>query len=600
VLRLGLGLAVLAVIALAYVDLRREEARALDDFVAEQQALARSTAATMSARVEALFDELELAARTGQTARARVVTEDGLDGAVVLPGEGRRRVFRVHEDGRTASLDLDLDELFAVSEQAVIATNVPQRLVLLDAVHPTALGAGVEPRFDAPGVTALLAKMHAGGAGMVLLDRPAADALGLQPRLAVAAYAPVRSRVGQWSVAFVRSARRVRDRARLAGWRLFAAAGIASALVAVFGLVLGRRERQKLELEQKLRLAETTSALRERSEQVMEVLPLGVMALDRDGRIASVNPWLASRGIAAGGTIASAFPDARQALERIVAEARTSRQPSAHVDVGLLVAGGRRELDVYAIPLARPSQDADCFVVLHDRTDERRLARDLVRAEKLGTIGTLAAGVAHEVGTPLGIISGRAEQLLERTQDESLRKPLTSILAQVDKVGNTIRQLLDFARVRPVEAQPIGPAQALQGAAALLEHRFKQHGVELAVEAPPTTVPVSADPGQLEQVLVNLLVNACDACEKGGHVWARAAERDGHVAISISDDGAGIAPEHLPLVLDPFFTTKKRGQGTGLGLSVVADIVRNHGGSLEIDSQPGAGTTVRVLLPRAA
>jgi len=111
--------------------------------------------------------------------------------------------------------------------------------------------------------------------------------------------------------------------------------------------------------------------------------------------------------------------------------------------------------------------------------------------------------------------------------------------------------------------------------------------------------PLAADRGQLEQVLVNLLMNACDACAPGGHVTARARAADEGVLLEIVDDGSGIAPEHLPSVLDPFFTTKKRGQGTGLGLTIAADIVKNHGGTLTIDSTPGQGTTVRVVWPKA-
>jgi signal transduction histidine kinase len=228
------------------------------------------------------------------------------------------------------------------------------------------------------------------------------------------------------------------------------------------------------------------------------------------------------------------------------------------------------------------------------------LQRDLIRAEKLATIGTLAAGVAHEIGTPLGIISGRAEALLAKASDEATKKALSSIIAQVDKVSTTIRQLLDFSRLRPVEAGAVPPAQALSSAAALLEHRFKSAKVELSVDAAPTVPPMLADPGQLEQVLVNLLMNACDACQPGGHVVARAAEGSDGVRVDIVDDGVGIPAENLGAVLDPFFTTKKRGQGTGLGLTIAADIVKNHGGSLELESTVGVGTTVHIVLPRAS
>ena len=252
------------------------------------------------------------------------------------------------------------------------------------------------------------------------------------------------------------------------------------------------------------------------------------------------------------------------------------------------------------MPLARPLPDADCFVVLHDRTALRQLERNLVRAEKLATIGTLSAGVAHEVGTPLGIISGRAEQLLARAEDDVVKKGLSSILNQVDKMSTTIRQLLDFARARPVEVGAVSAAHALGQAAALLEHRFRQANVALSVEAPPSLPQLAADRGQLEQVLVNLLINACDACQKGGAVVARAkAAAENELVLEIADDGCGIPPEQLAAVFDPFFTTKKRGQGTGLGLSIAADIVKNHGGRLILDSQVGVGTIARVYWPQA-
>jgi signal transduction histidine kinase len=207
------------------------------------------------------------------------------------------------------------------------------------------------------------------------------------------------------------------------------------------------------------------------------------------------------------------------------------------------------------------------------------------------------------VGTPLGIISGRAEQLLTRVPDgetgEPMRKGLSSILGQVDKLSTTIRQLLDFARSRPVTVEAVSAATAVGAAASLLEHRFRQAKVVLSTDAPPSLPPLAADPGQLEQVLVNLMMNACDACSAGGRVIARARPATEGLLLEIVDDGSGIAAEHLPSVLDPFFTTKKRGQGTGLGLTIAADIIKNHGGTLTIDSAPGKGTTVRVVWPYA-
>jgi signal transduction histidine kinase len=378
--------------------------------------------------------------------------------------------------------------------------------------------------------------------------------------------------------------------------------------VSLFGVAIARQQRRAQSLAEALRLAEATSALRERSEKLVEAIPIGVLALARQERVAAVNPYLAQRGVAAQVPLSEALSQAGSdevaALEALVAQARKTQRPATRPDLRIGLGGDElRDVDAYAVPLEQPLADVDCFLVLHDRTEIRELERNLARAEKLATIGTLAAGVAHEVGTPLGIISGRAEQLLAKlpTGDgsEPLRKSVTSILAQVDKLSTTIRQLLDFARVRPIEAAVVTPAQALGQAAALLEHRFAHAKVALAVDAPAMVAPVAADPGQLEQVFVNLMLNACDACAAGGHVTVRARERGDHVVFEVCDDGVGIRPEHLSSVLDPFFTTKKRGQGTGLGLTIAADIVKNHGGTLEIDSTVGVGTTVRVHLPIA-
>jgi signal transduction histidine kinase len=150
-----------------------------------------------------------------------------------------------------------------------------------------------------------------------------------------------------------------------------------------------------------------------------------------------------------------------------------------------------------------------------------------------------------------------------------------------------------------VQVEAVSAATAIGAAASLLEHRFRQAKVTMSTEAPASLPPLAADRGQLEQVLVNLLMNACDACQPGGHVTARARAVDDGVVLEVADDGSGIAAEHLPAVLDPFFTTKKRGQGTGLGLTIAADIVKNHGGTLALESEAGKGTTVRIVWPRA-
>jgi signal transduction histidine kinase len=228
------------------------------------------------------------------------------------------------------------------------------------------------------------------------------------------------------------------------------------------------------------------------------------------------------------------------------------------------------------------------------------LTQKLLHSEKLATAGVLSAGIAHEIGTPLNIVRGRAELTLgrlgaEHPQAEGLR----SIIAQIDHVSGLIAQLLDFMRPRAVAVQPVAVAGALDAVAGLLGAEAQRRGVALATDADAGLPLVLADPGQLQQVLVNLAMNALDACGRGGRVALRARRAGAAVVLEVDDDGCGIPRADRPRVFDPFFTTKKRGQGTGLGLSVVDQLVRGHGASLELDSEPGRGTTVRMTWPAA-
>jgi signal transduction histidine kinase len=227
-----------------------------------------------------------------------------------------------------------------------------------------------------------------------------------------------------------------------------------------------------------------------------------------------------------------------------------------------------------------------------------RLKHQLVRAEKLATVGVLTAGLAHELGTPLAIIRGRAEILEEKTKWPELK----TILDQSDRIASTLRQVLDFSREQPVAVQPTDVMQAFRTVMSLLDFRFRAKRIECHCEPVDGSFSIAADPDQLQQVLVNLVINACDACPIGGNILLRAgvdASSPDVVRMDIVDDGCGIPPERLDAVFDPFFTTKPKGEGTGLGLPVAAGIVRNHQGQISISSE-GGGTTVTLLWPRTS
>jgi signal transduction histidine kinase len=231
----------------------------------------------------------------------------------------------------------------------------------------------------------------------------------------------------------------------------------------------------------------------------------------------------------------------------------------------------------------------------------RSLEGQLIRAEKRATTGVLAAGIAHEVGTPLGIIRARAELLLDELGASQGGRALDAIIQQIDRISSIIRQVLDFSHSQAVEVKRVAPGPALQSVLDLLDHRFRQQRLTIRAALDPRLPDIAADPNQLQQVLINLILNACDASPTGAKIQIDVAPSDDRAVVrwEIRDEGSGIAQENLLAVFDPFFTTKKRGEGTGLGLPVATSIIRNHGGEISLASEPGRGTTVTFRWPVA-
>jgi signal transduction histidine kinase len=230
----------------------------------------------------------------------------------------------------------------------------------------------------------------------------------------------------------------------------------------------------------------------------------------------------------------------------------------------------------------------------------RDLENQLVRAEKLITVGVLSTEMAHEIGSPLAVIRGRAEQVLREVGAGPRAEDLAVIVKHVDNISSTVRQILDFARRPANERRDVSLQHAVDRARELLAWKLDARELSLDVAVQDGLPALMADPDQLQQVLVNLLLNACDASTAGGCIRLEASGADGRmIRIRIVDQGSGIAPQLLQAVFDPFFTTKPRGEGTGLGLPIAASIVRNHGGRIDLASTPGSGTTATVLWPAA-
>ncbi|MDH3497650.1 MAG: ATP-binding protein [Gemmatimonadota bacterium] len=234
------------------------------------------------------------------------------------------------------------------------------------------------------------------------------------------------------------------------------------------------------------------------------------------------------------------------------------------------------------------------------RRERRRgeaLARELARQERLSSLGQMAAGLAHEIKNPLGSIQGASELLAGEEAADGRRRDLFDILVKESKrLGRVVDHFLGFARPRPLHLGPVDIGALVGRVAAQTEIESSRRDVRVEPRVAAGLPPIQADAEQLHQVLLNVVLNAVEASTSGGVVTVEARrEPRGEVALTVADDGAGIAPADLPRVFDPFFTTRER--GTGLGLSISHAIVQDHGGTISIESTPGRGTRATILLP---
>ncbi|MBY0375223.1 MAG: histidine kinase, partial [Bryobacteraceae bacterium] len=224
------------------------------------------------------------------------------------------------------------------------------------------------------------------------------------------------------------------------------------------------------------------------------------------------------------------------------------------------------------------------------------------QADKLSSIGLLAAGVAHEVNTPLAVISTYAQMLAKRVSDDEQKSAmLDKIAKQTFRASEIVNSLLNFSRTSTLEFSEVQLNRVVRDTASLIEHQLEKARVTVAFNLDESLAPIKGNQGKLQQIFLYLFLNARDAMEslptRGGvltiRTWA-----DGDLAhVEVADTGTGIAPDHLDRIFDPFFTTKGAKRGTGLGLSVTYGIVQEHGGAIDVSSTPGAGTRFRLDFP---
>jgi signal transduction histidine kinase len=226
--------------------------------------------------------------------------------------------------------------------------------------------------------------------------------------------------------------------------------------------------------------------------------------------------------------------------------------------------------------------------------------RDLARSEQLAVAGQMAATVAHQIGTPLNLISGYVQMIqADLPPDAASAVRLRTVQEQIGKVTTVVQGLLDQARRPTLSKTAVSTRELVAGACELARPSLSAARIALRTAVAPGLPHLEVDAGQMEQVLLNLITNSIDAMPDGGEILVTAGLSGDQVEIAVSDSGSGIDPQHVSRVFDPLFTTKPRGKGTGLGLTIARDVVTAHGGTITVSSRRGEGTEVKVRLPEA-
>lgn len=347
--------------------------------------------------------------------------------------------------------------------------------------------------------------------------------------------------------------------------------------------------------------------LKSYNESVIQSITAGVVVVDSEGAVRVWNSFMETfygleASHAVGRSIDHVFPsDLLRSVKEALGNSRWRIPKVARLDRTRLKSssGEDRLVNVHLSPfVAQDDVLTGTLLLFDDVTEKAQLEDQLVQAEKLTSIGLLAAGVAHEVNTPLAGISSYTQLLLDSTpSSDSRRDLLEKIEKQSFRASRIVNNLVNFARVRDGEFREVNVNSLMLETVSLLEHQLWSQGVEVSLHLDPALPRTRGHEGKLQQVFVNLLMNAKDAMPAGGSITVRTSHRNSGLVVEVEDSGKGIPGDVLHRIYDPFFTTKDVGKGTGLGLSVCYGIVQEHEGRIQARSQAGEGSTFTVHLP---
>jgi two-component system NtrC family sensor kinase len=353
-------------------------------------------------------------------------------------------------------------------------------------------------------------------------------------------------------------------------------------------------------LEQK---ALEIARLKDFSENIVESLNVGVLAVDLGGIVESWNTRMeqlfgVKRQDAVGHQLRALLPGD---LVAEIAARRDAEQITGIYKQRLHHQGKVLTLNVSITPLVSKSGERIGRLLLFDDVTQReRMEEEMTQTEKLTSLGLLAAGVAHEVNTPLAVISNYIQMLAKQMPDDDPRHGIIDkIVKQTFRASEIVNNLLNFSRTGAAEIADIDVNRVVEETLSLVAHPLKTSQIQVLKQLGETLPAVRGSANKLQQVFLNLFLNARDAMPAGGMLEVRTGAHNGSVEIEIADTGAGIPREHIHRIFDPFFTTKANGRGTGLGLSVSYGIIKEHAGKIDVRSTPGKGTSFHVEFPAA-
>ena len=350
------------------------------------------------------------------------------------------------------------------------------------------------------------------------------------------------------------------------------------------------------------RKAQQYEELREFDENILESVSTGVVVEDMARRVAYWNRAMEAlyglrREEVLGRGLGEFF--SHDLIEELEVTTEFTETRSLY-EYPLVAREGRRlTVNISVVPFRNKMGNVlGRLLIFNDITERVRLEGQVLQAEKLSSIGMLAAGVAHEVNTPLAVIGSQAQMLRKMVgPGDPKRGFLDKIVGQTFRASEIVNHLLKFSRTRGTEVEEVDFNRVVKETLVLVEHVLRSGRVTLECRLTPAPSSLRGNEGRLQQVLMNLILNARDAMPDGGKLSIRTLQENSSVVVEVEDTGVGIPTENLRSIYDPFFTTKSGGRGTGLGLAVSYGIVREHSGSFQVRSEPGHGTTFRLEFP---